>query len=403
MPILSRPLSRRGDPTRREAGPPMSPELEAFAARFEPRVRREVRQLMRAHERFADLARVFPGAAVQIVSPAVSLADRRGALDLVCQGAPLKLVARMLALPLWLRKLPPEAFLVPLGEVPQGEAFARRISARIPDGAADAAFWLGAICFAAKACHEEFAIWLAEQPIFDEGGEPSRLLSILAAYAWYSGQPQTRAGSLIVVPWRPQIAFDTAICAAKSWFNRLRLVLLLGKSAIGDTWLAPGEAHGFSFEPLTDAAGLLAEAQGMQNCADQYADKLAKDRCRLYSVRRGAVRAATLEIGPHPRESGVLAITQLKARHNMPAPLEVWQAAFAWMATQAGLRRIPTAVLPDRPADNPAWRQLLATYRQAKDGAPWLPEAMTSSQFSSIDSDMAELARKGGVTSWLFT
>ena len=57
----------------------------------------------------------------------------------------------------------------------------------------------------------------------------------------------------------------------------------------------------------------------MQNCADQYADRLSRDKCRLFSIRRRGVRVATLEIGPHPREAGVLAISQLKARHNMPA------------------------------------------------------------------------------------
>src|SRR5690606_3567297 len=160
----------------------------------------------------------------------------------------------------------------------------------------------------------DFALWLAEQPLFHDSGDPARLYPVLSAYAWYSGNLHTPAGGLIVVPWRPQLAFDTAVCAAKSWFNRMRLILLLEARALVDTWLERGSAMGYSFEPLVDATALLAEAQGMQNCADQYADRLVRDRCRLFSVRRGSTRIATLEIGPHSREAGVLAITQLKAR-----------------------------------------------------------------------------------------
>lgn len=401
MPITSRTLNRRPDPVRREPAL-MSPELEAYALRFNARVRREVRQLMRADRRFSDLARVFPGAAVAIVTTSAPIADRRVALGLVQQGAPLKTVARTLSLPLWLRRLPPEAFAGPLGPLPQSETFARRVSARLPTGP-ESAFWLTSIGFAATAAGEDFALWLAEQPLFDEPGDAQRLFSILAAYAWFSSEPLCEAGGMIVVPWRHQVAFDTAVCAAKSWFNRMRVKLLLEKNPLPDGWMARGTANGYSFEPLLDACALLNEAQGMHNCADQYGDRLARDRCRLFSVRKGLARVATLEIGPHQRETGVLAITQLKGRHNMPVPLEVWQAAYAWMATQAGIKRHPALVVPERALDNVAWDRLMAPYRRVKAGAPWIADTLTPGSIAALDTDMADLARRGGVTSWLFT
>jgi hypothetical protein len=394
-------LNRQTDPVRRET---IAPGLDAYASRFHTRVRREVRQLIRVDPRFADLARVFPGAAAAIVSSgSAPLANRRAALDLVRQGAPLKTVARALSLPLWLRRLPPEAFTGAALDAPQSEAFSRRISARLPGPSAESVFWLASVCFAARSANDDFALWLAEQPLFEEGGDAGRLFPVLAAYAWFSGQPQTEAGSLIVVPWRPQVAFDTAICAAKSWLNRLRLVLLLAGRPIADPWLAPGAANGFTFEPLLDAPALLAEAHGMQNCADQYAERLVRDRCRLFSVRRGSTRTATIEISAHPREAGVLAISQLKARHNMPATIEVWQASLAWLATQSGLKRMPPLVVPERAVDLARWKQLMAPYRAAKAGAPWLVETMTPGALATLDADMADLARRGGVTSWLFT
>lgn len=402
MPIVSRPLHRAEDDACRDTHQ-ITSDMDVFAARFHPRVRRDVRKLMAAGERFADLARVFPGAAVAIATTWLPLADRRSAIALVQDGAPLKSVARALSLPLWIRRLPPEAFNGPVPDVPHGELFARRIAARLPASASESAAWLAAVSFGVKACHDDFALWLAEQPLYEEPGEATRLLAILSAYAWFSGQPDSRAGKLIVVPWRPQIAFDTAICAAKSWLNRVRLIVLLGRSPVGDTWLQPGAAMGFTFEPLVDAADLLAEAQGMQNCADQYGERIARDRCRLFSVRRGTTRAATLEIAPHHRETGVLAVSQLKGRHNMPAPLEIWQAAHAWLATQAGLKRIPALAVGDRPLDVTAWRTIMEPYRRARNGAPWLPETLTQAALTTIDADMADLARRGGVTSWLFT
>jgi len=205
------------------------------------------------------------------------------------------------------------------------------------------------------------------------------------------------------VPWRPEIAFDTALCAAKSWLNRMRLTLQLGPGAITDPWLSGGVVRGYTFVPLLDRTEILAEARAMQNCADQYAERLANDRCRLFSIRRERQHVATLEIGPHAREAGMLAITQLKGRHNLAAPLDVWQAAYAWLAAQSGLRRLPTRMSPERQFDNDAWGQLIAPYRKRTGGAPWLPEAATQTVFEELNAEMSELARRGGVSSWLFT
>lgn len=376
---------------------------ERLVSRFDPPARRELRRLIRSSPRFAELADVFPGAAYALATRHGDKQQRRQAARMVRDGAKLKTVAQALGLPLWLRRLPPAAFNGPLDLFPDSEAFARRIATRLPADRMDAAFWLATVTFAHKACHEDFALWLAEQSICSDDAHPDRLFSVLAAYAWFSGALLTTAHDLIVVPWRPEIAFDTALCAAKSWLNRLRLVMQLEPGTISDTWLRPGDALGFSFIPLVEQSDILEEAQAMQNCADQYADRLAREKCRLFSVRRSGSRVATLEIGPHPRETGVLAITQLKARHNMPASVEIWQAAHAWLAIQSGLKRLPPMVPPDRPLNGAVWDELIAPYRQRKNGAAWLPIIPTHVAFSRLDSDMTDLARRAGVTSWLFT
>ncbi len=383
--------------------PAPRPDVDALVRRFDPARRRTIRRLVQSSARAADLAAVFPGAIYAMAIRRGPATRRRRALDLVEQGAPLREVTHTLELPMWLRRLPPEAFAGPLGAVPASEMFSRRIVNHLPLRPAESALWLKSVIFAARACDEYFALWLASQPVFNESGDPERVFGLLAAYAWFSSAEISRGRTLIVAPWRPEMALDTAVCAAKSWFNRLRLVLQVRDGALADSWLEPGEAMGLSFVPLLDHADILAEAHAMLNCADQYADRLMRDKCRLFGVRRRGTRIATLEIGPHPREPGVLAISQLKARHNMPAASDVWQAAHAWLSSQKNLRRPPAIRTAAQSMHAATWESLMAGYRARKRGAPWIPLVANPATFARIDEDMADLARRAGISSWLFT
>lgn len=381
----------------------INPQTESVVQRFPVSVRREVRRLVRSSSRIADLAATFPGILYVLGARRGTLEARLNAIALIESGAQLKFVARALDMPMWLRRLPPEAFEALPPSVPKSEGFGRRIAARLPSHASESAFWLESVMFAERACHEDFAIWFAGQNVFASDGDAEKLIAVVAAYAWYSGQPDTAAHKLIVVPWRQEIAFDTALCAAKSWFNRVRLVLQLTPGVVTDPWLKPGIANGYTFEPLMDHSAILAEAHAMQNCADQYSDRIVRDKCRLYSVKRNGARLATLEVGPHQRETGVLAINQLKARHNMPASTDVWQAAYTWMANQPVLKRVPAISPAERDFDQSAWYRLLQPYRSAHAGAPWFDSDASGLMFAGFDAELADLARRGGVSSWLFT
>ena len=378
------------------------PALEDLIARYHSSARQPMRRLV-SSPRVADVARVFPAVAYAIAMRRGTAVQRRKALALIEAGTEVKEVARALQLPMWLRRLPPEAFDDADIAYPRSEIFSRRISNHLPPSAAESAMWLRSVVFSAKACNDFFAVWFAQQKVFHSSAEEHKLLSVLAAYAWFSTAEDTRGHALIVLPWRPEMAFDTAVCAAKCWLNRIRLTLQLREGVLADPWLQQGEAMGLSFVPLLDCQEILNEAHAMQNCTDQYADRLARDKCRLFSVRRRGQRIATLEIGPHVRETGVLSVTQLKARQNMPAALEVWQASHAWLSQQTGLRRLPPMAVPDRPFDTSLWQSLMAPYRLAQRGAPWLPETATAASFANLDQGIADLARRGGVSSWLFT
>ncbi len=402
--MTMRSLLGRRDADRPLDGLEATGDVDALARRFAVEQRREIRRILRLSSRMVDLATIFPSALHAIADSEVSPDTRRQAMELVLSGSQLKEVAHALGLPMWLRRLPPEAFSGSIPKLPQSEVFARKIVNCLPQTRGESAMWLKSVAFAANAAHEEFAVWLAGQPLFGGESDPQRTFAVLAAYAWYSGQPYKPAHGLIMVPWRPEISFETALCAAKSWLNRIRLSLQLRPGVITDPWLTSGEHKGLVFQPLLSADQLLEEAQAMHNCADQYADRIARDRSRLWSVRRrNGQRLATLEIAQHAREAGVLDIVQLKARHNLPAPLDVWQAAHAWMSSQEGLRRAPPLVLPSRPLDVMLWATLMQPYRQQKDNAPWLPVSLTLASLATLDVDMAELARRAGVSSWLFT
>ncbi len=397
-PIKSATTSRP-----KKSPPPLSAQQEDLINRYAPRARRGLRRLFRQNKRFSDLAVVFPAAAYALATTDLPIAKRRQTAKLVIEGQPLKHISKCLELPLWLRRLGPEAFQGDLLDIPGGESFSRRIVNRIPSGCEADASWLEAVRFGAKAANDDFALWISNQRIYAKYGEAEKMYATLAAYAWHSQGPRNRAQSLILIPWHPEIAFDTAVCAAKSWLNRLRLVMQLEKGVLKDPWFSKGEAHNFIFTPLLDHESLLNEARAMQNCADQYATLLARGRCRLFSIKRRGINVATMEIGPHPRETDILAITQLKGRHNMPASLSIWQAAHAWVSQQNGIKRSVKRTMRDLPFNLKTWEQLTADYRAQTHGAPWLPEKPTTLKFQQLEDALSELARRGGVRSWLFS
>ncbi|HPG89797.1 MAG TPA: hypothetical protein PLD46_09085, partial [Hyphomicrobium sp.] len=136
-------------------------EVENSVQRFPLSVRREVRRIVRSSPRMADLVNVFPGILYTLAARRGPLASRLQATSLIETGAQLKIVARTLDLPMWLRRLPPEAFEALPTVLPKSEGFGRRIASRLPAHRAESAFWLTSVLFAEQACHEDFAIWLA--------------------------------------------------------------------------------------------------------------------------------------------------------------------------------------------------------------------------------------------------
>src|SRR5262249_31405214 len=141
-------------------------ELESQIRRFPRSFRRRLRKLVRGSSRLGDLLYSFPGLAFVLAAGGRPHVARGRAVELVKEGQSLSKVASALDLPLWMRRLPPEAFSEPFGMVPGNEAFGRRIVNEIPDKPDITAMWLRWVLFGAEACGEGFALWLAKQRIY---------------------------------------------------------------------------------------------------------------------------------------------------------------------------------------------------------------------------------------------
>jgi hypothetical protein len=141
-----------------------------------------------------------------------------------------------------------------------------------------------------------------------------------------------------------------------------------GLAALAADWrvridYAPLPSHlqvdGFAFHALQTREDIFIEGQAMHHCVRTYADRVAKGLSRLYSVRRGDVRVATLELWPAARPGSAMpryALTQLKGPCNArPRPAVASAvAAFVDKANEIVLARsgeLIVAAVAGPPAD----------------------------------------------------
>lgn len=295
--------------------------LERRFNRYCPRYQGAVRALASQHPRIADLALSFPTLLFALAVP------RRG-LDPVCaitraiEGARLADVAAAAELPMWLRRLPPEALSRPIAKLPDSPFFRRQIANHLPPRKISP-IWLSAVANAAELADEAFAVWIAREMARDRRSVNLKRLRLVGLWAWFSGQPDTLAGSLIRKRWTPDVQFQAALATADDWHDTILLYVTLGRGPIAELWLRPAYVCGYDFQPLVSVSDIADEAFAMNHCVRRYGEEVAHNRSRLWSVRKDGQRVATLEVGlcgggPLP---GVI---QLKGAANSKAPFEVW-------------------------------------------------------------------------------
>ncbi len=341
--------------------------------RYSPGAQELVRAVARRHPRVADLAVSFPALLFALAVPRRGCEPER-AIASVVQGRSLAQVAQIAGVPLWLRRLPVETLVRPLPALPDDEFFRRGIANHLPRSPKLVPTWLDAVAGAAQWGHALFAIWIAREITRDAKRVVLPRLRLMSLWAWFSFQVDTCGHRLIEKPWQPAMRFKTAHDAAEDWRTRVALHVNLGDAPIADMWLTPGHIDGYEIVPLDSAESLVEEAAEMRNCLRTYGYNLVHNRSRLWGVRQGGRRIATLRVtrafgGP------LLAIRELRLPQNKQASIEVWWAAARWLH-QHDLSRIDTKEYKwgTAPLNASAWRELWRPYWLAKRRIPaWLP------------------------------
>lgn len=326
------------------------------------------------HKRIADLALSFPTLLFALAAPRRGL-DPAWAIARTIAGAPLAEVAAAAGMPLWLRRLPPEALSRPIDRLPDSPSFRRQIANHLPSRTL-APIWLPAVADAAELADVAFAIWIAREIVRDSRNVKLKRLRLVGLWAWFSDRPDTFAGSLIRKRWTPDVQFQAALSAADDWHDTLLLYVNLGREPITELWLRPAHVCGYDFQPLVSVSAIADEAMAMRNCVRTYGEDVAHNRSRLWSVRKEGQRVATLDLAfcfgdPLPH------VIQLKGAGNSKASFEVWWAARQWLNTQDLSRLDPKLKEWDTaPLDRATWISLWRPYWLAKRRFPdWLPLA----------------------------
>ncbi|NJM34459.1 MAG: hypothetical protein HC850_06820 [Rhodomicrobium sp.] len=122
--------------------------IETRLRRFPRGYQRRLRKLVKGSRALKELLYSFPGAAFVLAARSRSPEAQALGLKLVKAGRPLREVAHALDVPMWLRRLPPEAYTAPFGHLSGDDAF--RALGRQPDPGAGG-HWRPAGCSASPS------------------------------------------------------------------------------------------------------------------------------------------------------------------------------------------------------------------------------------------------------------
>ena len=349
--------------------------LDRRLRRYHPRVQGTVRALAMRHPRMADLAASFPALLFALAVPPARR-DPACAIASVIDGAGLAQAAALADLPMWLRRLPPEAFVRPISHLPDGELFRRQVANHFPRSPKHAPTWLQLVADAAELAHEPLAAWIAREYVRDPRQVSPARLRRISLWAWFSAEPATTGHDLIDRPWTPDMRIDAARSAASDWQAAVTLHANLGRRRIADMWLRVGRMAGYEFLPLDSMDAITEEAKVMRNCLRTYGVDLAHDRTRVWSVRKDGERVATLQIARRYRDP-LPNIVQLKGPGNIEASRELWWAARQWLHKHdLSQVEIKPRSWGTAPLDREGWVSLWRPYWLAKRHIPnWLPLA----------------------------
>jgi hypothetical protein len=358
--------------------------VERQLRRYHSRFQGVVRALAMRHSRIADLAASFPALLFALAVPRPGL-NPEPALTRVIDGLTLVEVAAAADVPMWLRKLPPEAFVRPIMRLPDGDLFRRQIANHLTRSPKLAPTWLQVVADVAELAHETAAVWIARELVREPRRVNPARLRLISLWSWFSVQPATLGRELIDRPWTPSMRIDPALAAAGDWRTNIALHVNLGAQPITDMWLQAGRVAGYDFQPLNSIPTIVEEADALGNCLRTYGSNLAHNRSRLWSVQRDGERIATLRVASRYHDP-LPNIVELRGAGNTEVQRDLWWAARQWLhmhdlsQIDMALRKWGTA-----PLDRATWLSLWRPYWLAKRRIPeWLPIAPSRGALNTL-------------------
>lgn len=313
-----------------------------------------------------DLADSYPALLFALATGYGTVRRRQGAFEAVVAGEPLKLAAALLELPLWLRRIPAQAFAQPLPILPCDEEFSVAAANRVPSYPRDAAIWFDRLLVSYRLVGREFSLWCLREPRMLPPHTTDEDMQWLLAWAWASLTPDFAGHRLLRGAWTPAIGWKRARDEVAIWRKRIDLVgALAGETR--DPWLRDAQISGFDIVALRTVDDFVWESVAMENCLDQYAAHLAYGRVRVFSVRRDGRSIADVEVALKPDDSGAPCISQVRGPRNRRAAPTVWQAVHAWLAAQS-FRPLEVSSTSAQ-ATRDAFRLFWAPYVLAAEGA----------------------------------
>lgn len=321
-----------------------------------------------------DLADSFPALLFALATGYGTVRRRQAAFDAVVSGHSLKIAAGYLELPLWLRRLPPTAFVQPIPVLPGDDEFATAALSRMPDAPREAQIWFERLVTGYQLIGRDFAIWTVREPRLLPPHTTDEDMQWLLAWAWASQSPTFGGHQLIRTEWSPQIGWKRARDEVAIWRKRIDLVGALAGPP-RDPWLGNASISGLDIVALRSVDDFIGESLAMENCLDQYAAHLAYGRIRVFSVRKDGRPIADVEVTIKAEDTSTPCISQIRGPRNRRAPPAVWQAIHAWLASQPArpLDASPTPAQATRDAFRDFWRPYVA----ASEGAG-LPQHILS-------------------------
>jgi len=321
-----------------------------------------------------DLADSFPALLFAMATGYGSVRRRQAAFEAIVAGQPLKIAAGWLELPLWLRRLPAQAFAQPLPILSQDEEFTSAAVNRVPDVPRDAAAWFERLAVSHRLIGREFALWSIREPRLLPPHTTDEDMQWLLAWGWTSVNPDFAGHGLLRTGWTPAIGWKRARDEVAIWRKRIDLVGAMA-GAPRDLGVRDAMVAGYDIVGLRTVEDFVAESVAMENCLDQYAAHLAYGRIRIFSVRKDGRPIADVEVTLKPDDVNTPCISQIRGPRNRRAPPAVWQAVHSWLAGQS-FRAVDTAPTSAQ-ATREAFRQFWHSYVSAAESAGLPPHVLS--------------------------